>query len=166
LRKSPCRDQRRSPCEQALQRQFFAIVSTASIPAWTQGGGGGGGGAGGGGAGGGNASGGSAGGSSLSGAEGNGAGGSAVGRSNNPVSRENGFNDNKGVPSPSTTNYSSSSPSYGQSPSGAVTTKSLSSTSTGVMVNPNAKPPSSDNGNASVAPAGRVGGRTPSRDAR
>jgi hypothetical protein len=59
----------------------------------------------------------------------------------------------------------SSSGSVGSN-GGAAATKSLSSTNTGVMVNPNAAPPSADNGNASVAPAGRLGDKTPSRDTR
>lgn len=61
---------------------------------------------------------------------------------------------------------STSSPSYGQSPSGAAATRSLSSTNTGVMINPNAAPPSSGNSGASVAPAGRIGDKMPSRDAQ
>lgn len=72
----------------------------------------------------------------------------------------------RGRASRSTINSSSSSPSYGQSPAGAAATKSLTSTNTGVMVNTNTAPPSSDNGNASVAPAGRIGDKTPSLDAR
>jgi hypothetical protein len=35
-----------------------------------------------------------------------------------------------------------------------------------VIVNPNAAPPSSANSGASVAPAGRIEGKMPSRDAK
>lgn len=138
---------------------IFVALIAASAPALAQGGGGGG-------SSGGSAGGGSSGSNSVGGSTTNSAAGSTANGNRNPVTRENGTNDNKAVPSPSATNSSSSSPSYGQSPIGAAATKSLSSTNTGVMANPNAAPPSSDNGNASVAPAGRTGDRTPSRNAR
>lgn len=142
---------------------LVAAIVVMSAPAWGQGGGG----AGGGGSGG---SGGSSSGGAAGSAPGNagptGASGSPGKGNVNSGTRENGVNDNKAVPSPSTTNNSSSAPSYGQSPAGAAATKSMSSTNAGVMATPNASPPSSDNGNASVAPDGRAGDKTPSRDVR
>jgi hypothetical protein len=128
-----------------------AAIVAISAPVYAQGGGG---------SGGGSLSGGGPSGSGV-GSAGTGpgrAGGAAVNSGNIGTGNVNSVT---AAPSSST-----GSPSYGQSPSGAAATKSLSSTNTGVMVNPNAARPSSANSGASVAPAGRIGDKMPSRDAK
>ena len=140
-----------------MQSRSLAFLTAAivaiSSPVYAQGGGGGG-----------------SGGGSTSG---NGPSGSGVGSSGPGTVRAGGAAANSGnigtgninsvtaAPSSST-----SSQTYGQSPAGAAATNSLSSTNTGVMANPNAGPPSLRNSGASVAPAGRVGDKTPSQDAK
>jgi hypothetical protein len=111
-----------------LTAVLAASLIALSPAAWAQGGGGGGSGGGGSSADGGTAGSGSPGGSGSLGVT-----GSTTSAPANAVTRENGVNDNKAVPSPSTTNTSSSPPSYGQSPAGAAATKSLSSTNTGTL---------------------------------
>lgn len=134
---------------------LISAIVAISAPAFAQGGGGGGGGGSSGGSAGGSAS--SAGGAGSSGA---GAGG-ATGAANSGNIGTGNINSVTAAPSSST-----SSQTYGQSPVGAAATNSLSSTNTGVMANPNAGPPSLRNSGASVAPAGRVGDKTPSQDAK